>query len=160
MTVGLAERRTSTDGPQTVEGNFPLDHLYTVGVAGERVLRELRDRGQLLGTRCPNCQVTYAPATLYCERCLARLEEWVQVPLEGTLISFTVLHRDVDGAPLPGPAILGLIELDGVTGSIVHWVGGMDPADVLVGRRVRGELRPPAERRGSLADIACFRPTE
>src|SRR5437899_466618 len=61
MTVGRAERATTASGPQTVEGDFPLDYVYTVGIAGERVLRELRDHGRLLGTRCPTCQVTYAP---------------------------------------------------------------------------------------------------
>jgi uncharacterized OB-fold protein len=64
----------------------------------------------------------------------------------------------VDGAPLPTPAILGLIELDGVTGSqLVHWIGGVDTANASPGLRVRAELRPPAERRGSITDIRCFR---
>jgi uncharacterized OB-fold protein len=157
--VGLAERVSSLSGPQTVEGDFPLEHLYTVGIAGERVLRELRDHGRLLGTRCPACEVTYAPARMYCERCLAELDEWVQVPLEGTLSSVTVVYRDVDGAELPSPAILGLIELDGVTGSqLIHWIGGVDASQASPGLRVRAEFRPPEERRGSITDIRCFRP--
>jgi uncharacterized protein len=158
--VALAERSVATSTPQTVEGDFPLDYLYTVGVAGERVLRELQDNGRLLGTRCAACQVTYAPARIYCERCLAELREWVDVPLEGTLASFTVVYRDVDNRPLAAPAILGLIELDGATGGFVHWIGGVEAAELAIGRRVRADLRPRAERRGSITDIAYFRPSD
>jgi uncharacterized OB-fold protein len=96
---------------------------------------------------------------MYCERCLAELHEWVQVPLEGTLTSVTVVHRDVDGAPLPAPAILGLIELDGVSGSqLVHWIGGVNVAQAQPGLRVRAELKPVGDRRGSITDIKFFRP--
>jgi uncharacterized OB-fold protein len=146
--------------PATVEGDFPLEYLYTVGVAGERVLRELRDHGRLLGTRCSACQVTYAPARIYCERCLAELNEWVEVPLAGTLASFTVVYRDVDNRPLARPAILGLIELDGASGGFIHWISGVKAEALTVGQRVRGELRPRAERRGSITDIAFFRPAD
>ncbi len=154
-----ADKNTTTALPQTVEGIFPLEYLYTAGIAGERVLRALKDHGTLLGSRCPACEVTYVPGRLYCERCLSPLEEWLEIPLEGTLASYTVVHRDLDGNPLSPPAILGLIELDGVGGTFVHWVGNSEPDKLAIGQRVCAEMRPKADRRGSITDIAFFRPS-
>jgi uncharacterized OB-fold protein len=155
--VGLLERVGAIDDIRTIEGDIPIQHVYTAGVAGERVLRELKDNGRLFGTRCATCQVTYAPARRYCERCLSPLDEWVEVPLAGTLASFTIVRVDLDGNPLPRPGILGLIDLDTATGSLVHWVSGVAPDRLRIGQRVAAELRQPAERRGSITDIAHFR---
>jgi uncharacterized OB-fold protein len=121
------------------------------------VLRELKDSGRLFGTRCDACQVTYAPARQYCERCLSPLDEWVEVPLAGTLASFTIVRVDLDGNPLPQPGILGLIDLDNATGCFVHWIAGVEPDRLRVGQHVAAELRSPGERRGSITDIAHFR---
>lgn len=157
--MGLSERIASGDRLRTWDGDFPLEHLYTVGVAGERALRELKDRGRLLGTRCSRCEVTYAPARLYCERCLARLDEWVPIALEGTLASYTVVHQDVDGQPLAQPVVVGLIALNDATGHFVHRLGEVDDQPPRLGMSVEAVLKPPGERTGSIDDIRYFRPT-
>ncbi len=156
--MALTERIASGDDLRTWQGNFPLEHLYTVGVAGERALRELKDNGRLLGTRCPTCQVTYAPARLYCERCLARLDEWVSIALEGTLASYTVIHQDVDGNPLVPPVVVGLIALADATGHFVHRLGEVDGRPPRLGMAVEAVLKPAGERTGSIEDIRYFRP--
>lgn len=156
--MGLSERLSRADQLRTWPGVFPIEHLYTVGVAGERVLRELKEKGRLLGTRCAACQVTYAPARLYCERCLARLEEWVPVPLEGTLASYTVVHQDLDGQPLDPPQLVGLIQLPDVNGYFVHRLGEFGSTQPRLGTRVEALLKPAAERVGSINDIRYFRP--
>jgi uncharacterized OB-fold protein len=156
--MGLTERIASNEQIGAWEGHFPLEHRYTVGVAGERVLRELKDNGRFLGTRCPRCQVTYAPARLYCERCLSRLDEWLPIPLVGKLASYTVVHRDVEGERLSPPLVVGLIELDGATGGFVHRVGGVDPGQLRLGQRVAARLRPAGERTGSINDVEFFQP--
>ena len=141
-----------------MEGDFPLEHLYTVGVAGERVLRELKDNGRLLGSRCSACQVTYAPARLYCERCLTRLDEWMPVPLEGTLASYTVVHQDVDGRPLDRPELVGLISFPDVNGHFIHRLGEVEAGQLQIGMRVEALLKPASDRIGSINDIRYFRP--
>lgn len=156
--MGLSERLASRDQLRTWTGDFPLEHVYTVGVAGERSLRHLMDQGTLLGTRCSACEVTYAPARLYCERCLARLDEWVPVALVGTLASFTVVHQDVDGEPLPVPAVVGLIALRDATGHFIHRLGEVGAGPPRLGATVEAVLKPPAERIGSITDIRYFRP--
>jgi uncharacterized OB-fold protein len=156
--MGLSERVATNAECGRWEGSFPLEHLYTVGVAGERVLRELEAEGRLLGSRCTACQVTYAPARQYCERCLARLNEWVDIPLIGTLASYTVVHRDVDGRRLDPPQLVGLIALDGADGVFLHRLGGAPPEWWHLGRRVTGLMLPESERVGSINDIAYFGP--
>lgn len=158
--MGLSERIASGDRLGTWEGDFPLEHLYTVGVAGERVLRELKDHGRLLGTHCPSCEVTYAPARLYCERCLTRLEEWVPVALAGTLASYTVVHQDVDGRLLERPVTVGLIALNEADGHFVHRLGEIDGGTPRIGMSVEAVLKLPSERVGSINDIRYFRPVQ
>lgn len=155
--MALTERIARRDDLRTWQGNFPLEHLYTVGVAGERALRELKDNGRLLGTRCPTCQVTYAPARLYCERCLARLTEWVPIALEGTLASYTIVHQDIDGNPLDSPVVVGLIALTHATGHFVHRLGEVDGRPPRLGMAVEAVLKPAPERTGSIEDIRYFR---
>src|SRR3989304_8423758 len=60
-------------------GDFPLSHLYTMGVAGERFLREIKDKGRFLGARCQECAYTYLPPSLFCSRCFRRLDDWREV---------------------------------------------------------------------------------
>ena len=115
--MGLSERMASNRRRGEWEGNFSLEHLYTVGVAGERALRVLKDDGELVGTRCSACGVVYAPARLYCERCLRRLSEWVPVALRGSLESSTIVHRGIDGDYLQTLITVGLIHLEGSNGS-------------------------------------------
>lgn len=156
--MGLTERISNGDHLETWQGSFPLEHLYTVGIAGERVLRELKDHGRLLGTRCGRCEYTYVPARLYCERCLARLDEWIPVPLRGSLASYTTVFQDVDGRPLDPPTLMGLIALDESSGYLVHRLGEVEERSLRIGMTVEGVMKPIGERVGSIDDIRHFRP--
>src|SRR5207247_10607474 len=70
---------------------------YTAGVAGERFFQTLRSRGVLAVTRCAECQVTYLPPRLYCERCFADLSQaWAEVAPGGRVHTYTVVCEDQD----------------------------------------------------------------
>lgn len=140
-------------------GDIPLESVYTVGVAGERWLRALQAEGKLYGTRCARCEITYVPARLYCERCMAHLEDdtWTEVGPGGMVESFTVLRVDVDGRPA-APRTLALIRLDGADTLFVHDLGELGHQKASIGLRVKAVLKPPPERQASVRDIACFVP--
>ena len=89
-------------------GDMPITSRYTAGIAGERFFREIKDNARFLGTRCETCDLIYVPATMFCERCFAELDEWVEVPSRGTVFTYTVLYRDLDDKPLDPPADPGL----------------------------------------------------
>ncbi len=137
---------------------FPLTGRYTYGIAGERFFREIKDNARFMGTRCPTCDLVYVPPRLYCERCFAHLDEWVEVSPVGTVATFTVLHVDLDENPLPEPQIVALVELDGADGGLVHFLGEVEPDDVYTGMPVEAVFKPAEERVGAITDIRYFRP--
>ncbi len=141
-------------------GEMPLASRYTAGIAGETFFREIKDNARIVGTRCSNCDLVYVPAAIFCERCFAELDEWVQVSNQGTVFTYTVLYRDLDDQPLDPPAILAYVKLEGSTGGLVHYLGEIDPEDVHVGLEVEPLFKDAAEREGSILDIEYFRPAD
>lgn len=139
-------------------GDIPIESTYTAGIAGERFLRALKDEAKLLATRCDDCGITYAPARLYCERCLANLNDnWTEVGPEGTVQSFTVLHLDHDGSRRPEPDVMAAIQLDGADTVLIHRLTPADAENVKIGTRVTPVFKPAELREGSILDIDHFR---
>ena len=139
-------------------GDIPISSRYTAGVAGERFFREIKDNARFLGTRCSHCDMTFVPATMFCERCFAHLDEWREVSSVGTIFSYTILHVDLDEGRLPEPRILAYIKLDESDGGLVHFLSNVQPQDVDFGLRVKAVFRPPEEREGSIRDVRFFEP--
>jgi uncharacterized OB-fold protein len=137
-----------------IPGALPVSFRYTPGVANTAFFEALRDRGVLLGSRCPSCGTTYLPARLFCERDFAELTADVECGPEGTIESWTVGHVNVDDEPLDRPATLALVRLDGADTVLMHRLVGVEsPA---IGMRVRATLRD--DRSGSINDLEGFAP--
>jgi len=139
-------------------GDIPITSRYTVGIAGERFFREIKDHARFLGSRCAGCGLTYMPPALFCERCFVPLDDWVEVASTGTVFTYTVLYLDLDEQPLAEPDILAYVRLDGSDGGLVHRLGEVDLDQVEIGMRVEAIWKPPQEREGAIADIKYFRP--
>jgi uncharacterized OB-fold protein len=137
-------------------GDLPVTSRYTYGLAGERFFRAIKDDGQILGTRCLHCERIYVPAALFCERCLAQLDEWVDVGTTGELHTFTLLYQDYDGSEREAPQIVAFISLG--DGGLVHQLGEVALEDLEIGMQVEAVFKPPNERSGSILDIAYFKP--
>jgi uncharacterized OB-fold protein len=140
----LSERR--------IEGGIPVRFRYTPGVGNGAFFEALAERGVFLGSRCADCGVTYLPARIFCERCLAALVPDTECGPEGTLDSWTVAHEDVDGAPLDPPVTWALVRLDGADTVLLHRL--LAPAEI--GARVRAVLRE--DRVASVLDLEGFEP--
>ncbi len=138
-------------------GDIPITSRYTVGIAGERFFREIKDNARFLGIRCEACGLTYVPPAMFCERCFAQLDDWVEVAGTGTVFTYTVLHLDLDEKPLAEPDILAYVKLDGSDGGLVHRLGEVSPDQVEIGMRVEAVFKPEDEREGSILDIEYFR---
>lgn len=139
-------------------GDIPITSRYTAGIAGEKFFREIKDNARIVGARCEACGLTYVPATMFCERCFAELDEWVEIASRGEIFTYTVLYRDLDEKPLDPPAVLAYVKLDGSDGGLVHYLGEIDPECVCIGMEVEAVFKDAAERQGSILDIAYFRP--
>lgn len=154
----MIERIARPEEVRRWEGDLPVRHRYTPGVAGDVFFTALRDRGVLLGSRCDACSYTYVPARLFCERCLAELAADVEVGPGGTLVSFTIAFAGLEGGALEEPATIGLVRLDGADAVLVHRIVDAGDEPLEIGERV--EVVLAAERTGSILDIEGFRPTE
>jgi uncharacterized OB-fold protein len=135
-----------------IEGGLPVAFRYTPGVGNTAFLEALRDRGVFLGSRCADCGVTYLPARIFCERCLAGLTPDIECGPEGTLESWTVAHHDVDGNALDAPVTYALVRLDAADTVLLHRL--LAPA--AIGARVRAIVVD--DRAASIHDIEGFEP--
>ncbi len=144
------------DAPSARLGCMPVTSRYTFGLAGERFFRAIKEEGLILGTRCHRCQRTYVPATIFCERCLAELEEWVDVGTVGEVHTYTLLHVNLDGTFCETPEVVAFIRLG--DGGLVHRLGEVEPGAVAIGMPVQAVFKPAPEREGSILDIVYFRP--
>ncbi len=140
------------------QGDIPITSRYTAGLAGERFFREIKDNARFVGTHCESCDLIYVPATMFCERCFAELDEWVNVPNRGHVFTYTVLYRDLDEKPLDPPAVLAYVKLEGSDGGLVHYLGEVDGECVCIGMEVEAVFKDAAEREGTILDILHFRP--
>ncbi len=156
--MSLIERITKVGDAQVWYDNMPVESVYTVGIAGERFLRAIKDQGAIMGTVCPTCNLTYLPPMMYCERCFAELEEWVEVGTKGTVYSYTILGVSLEEEPLEEPQILALIRMEGVHGGLVQRLGEVKPEDVEIGMAVEAVFKPQKQREGSILDIEYFKP--
>ena len=138
------------------EGNVPIRHRYTPGVAGTAFFTALRDRGQLIASTCPACGITYCPPRLFCERDFSEMEPTETVGPGGVLESFSVGYVGVEGEPLDEPVALGLIRPDGADTVLMHFV--VDAEELEIGARVEAVFLPKAKRTGAMGDLRGFRP--
>ena len=140
-------------------GTMPVQYLYTAGVAGERFFQTLRSRGVLAVTRCAECQVTYLPPRLYCERCFTDLSQaWAEVAPGGRVHTYTVVCEDQDGRPLDPPQVVAFVRIDGTDGGLIGRLLRLRLQDVRVEMPVDAVLAPPRRRRGRMDDILGFAP--
>jgi uncharacterized OB-fold protein len=156
--MALIERISNVRDAKVWYDNIPIQNQYTVGVAGERFFRAIKDQGVILGSVCPTCDLTYVPPVMYCERCFAELEEWVDVGTRARVYTYTILGLSLEGDPLREPEILALVKMDGVHGGLVHRLGGVKPEDVQIGMAVEAVFKTEQERQGSILDIKFFKP--
>jgi uncharacterized OB-fold protein len=156
----VLEKIENPDEIRRWEGDLPLKHRYTPGVGGEAFFTALRDRGVLLGSRCANCDYTYVPARMFCERCFAELAADTEVGPGGELVSFTILFEGIEGEPLDLPEVIGAVRLDGADAVLIHRVLELTDEPLEIGERVEVALRPEPDRTGSILDIEGFRRAE
>ena len=135
-----------------IEGDFPVHFRYTAGIAGENFLREIKDNGRLVATRCNNCQLNYLPPRIYCERCMSKLEEYVQIENVGVIQSYTVCTQDNEGKQLAEPVNVAFVRFTSAHGGLIHRTSG----EVCVGDKVRAVFKDKSSRTGSILDIKYF----
>jgi len=156
--MGITEKITKNIDITSWKDKIPLNYIYTVGIAGERFFREIKDNGKIVGTKCDKCNVIYVPPKIYCERCFSRLENYIDVGTKGTVHTFTICYENVDGTKKEEPTIIAMVKIDGTDGGLIHWLCEVDPKEVKIGMTVEAIFKAKEEREGSILDIKYFKP--
>jgi len=140
-------------------GQIYIPNTFSAGAVGSKFLISLRDKGTILGTRCPTCNRVYVPARSVCKDCFAQLDEWVEVSDKGTVLTYAI---DLESKPVIQPAeppiVHAIIQLDGADTGFVHMLGEVEPEQLAVGMRVQAVFKPKKEREASILDIKYFKP--
>jgi uncharacterized OB-fold protein len=131
-------------------GSIPLEYRYTAGVAGQRFLSSLKERGRIICSRCRRCGERRVPPRLYCIKCYSEITDYEDLEGEWTVVSFAVERVR------PEAIVYGLLRFQGVEGGLVHRLIGVEPERVRVGMKVVPVMRET--RTGSILDIEGFRP--
>ena len=136
-------------------------YAWDAGVAIGGYLDGLK-RGVILGRVCHGCDRTLVPPRMFCERCFRPTDAWATVRDTGTVNTFSLAYITWDMRELTEPDIPAVIDLDGASPGIgiMHKLGEVDPKTVHTGMRVKAVWKPPAEREGSILDIAYWTPIE
>ncbi len=157
--MAITERIAKTTDLGAWQGEIPMEYIYTMGRAGEKFFRAIKDKGQFLGTRCEKCDLVYVPPRIYCEECMARLENnYLEVSKKGVVHTFTLCYEDVNGKRLDKPQLVAMINLEETDGGLVHFLGEVEPKNVYIGMPVEVVFKPKKDRCGDIMDIKYFRP--
>jgi uncharacterized OB-fold protein len=99
---------------------------------------------------------------MFCEQCFRPTDEWTEEKDTGTVNTFSLAYITWDMRTLRNPDIPAVIELDGASPGIgiMHKLGRVDPKSVHTGMRVKAVWKPPAQREGSILDIAYWKPID
>lgn len=133
-----------------------LDYTIVAGVAQTRFLRAITE-GRLIGERGHDGKVYVPSKGVDPVHGTATIGE-VPVADVGTVTTFCIIAIPFEGQALTPPYVAGSILLDGADLPLFHLVGGVDPALVRMGMRVKAVWRDQLEP--TLASIAYFEPAD
>lgn len=146
----------------TTEWEPDLKYAWDNGVAIGRYLAELKE-GRIIARACHQCRRIMLPPRMFCELCFRPTDEWLYVRDTGVVNTFSIAYVNWDASrrgPKEPPLLPAVIEIDGASPQmgIMHMLGGVDPAAIKIGMKVRAVWKDPAERTGAITDILYFEP--
>ncbi|MBE0480192.1 MAG: Zn-ribbon domain-containing OB-fold protein [Dehalococcoidia bacterium] len=145
-----------SDEPVVVEVIAHSNFLVSAGATNTKFLNSLKDDKKILGLTCPKCKKVYVPPRLHCPTCFVRMSEWVDLSGKGTLSSYTVVRYKEPYMPKEPPFAYGIIQLDGASTGMPHFLGGVDLDKIKIGMRLEPVFKE--QREGSILDIDYFKP--
>jgi uncharacterized OB-fold protein len=147
--------------PVAIRSKPVLRYRYAAGRYASLFLHGLRE-GKILASRCSKCDRTLVPPRIACTGCFGRMEEIVEVPARGTLLTYTVVTfpflDPFTGVQRPIPYCYGMVRFEGTTNSFQYFLSEKDPSRLRAGMAVEAVFRE--RRKGEIADLVHFRPLE
>mgnify|MGYP005844408373 CR=1 FL=1 len=93
---------------------------------------EFLKRREFKTTRCEKCEKKFFPPRSFCPYCFCKDIEWIDLPREGILWSFTTQERALRFSK---PDVIGFVQINGI-GKILSKIDG-DINNLKIGMKVR-----------------------
>ncbi len=108
---------------------------------------------KLYGTRCPKCGLIYLPPRAHCwnPKCKLQETEWIEMPLEGVIVTYTIMAFAATPFLPELPFILAYVKVGDSVTALPIQLKEIDPLDVHIGLKVKIKFKE--ERKGDLMDI-------
>jgi len=112
---------------------------FTISIERIRRFFEALAEGKVLATRCKETGTIYFPPQLDCPEAPDSEVEWVEMPREGELLTWTVINTKPYTFSHYDDYIVGVARMsNGV--NVLAWVRERDPSKLRVGMKVRLEV--------------------
>jgi hypothetical protein len=69
-------------------------------------------RGKLMGGKCRKCGKIHFPPRPLCDSCFSKDFEWVEMPTEGKLLTYTIIHVAPAQFQSMAPYAMGIVQLE------------------------------------------------
>ncbi|HEY1688371.1 MAG TPA: Zn-ribbon domain-containing OB-fold protein [Solirubrobacteraceae bacterium] len=114
----------------------PRSNLADIG----RPYFEAAERGQLLLPRCNSCGRHFFYGTVLCQHCRSDDWDWVPSAGNGSIYSYTVVHRPL-GSSLKAPYVVVVVTLEEGVRVMANLLDA-DPEAVAIDQRVQVDFAP------------------
>jgi uncharacterized protein len=143
--------------PSSIEIQHTASHPESVFLRG-------LEEGKLLGARTKHGRggqpgKVYFPAREADPATGMQLDEFVELPDEGTVTTFAVINIPFAGQRIKPPYVAAYVLLDGADIPFLHLVTEIDASEVRMGMRVQAVWKPREEWGLGIDNISHFRPT-
>ncbi|MEM3627247.1 MAG: Zn-ribbon domain-containing OB-fold protein [Candidatus Bathyarchaeia archaeon] len=92
-------------------------------------------QNKLMGGKCKKCGKVHLPPRPLCDRCLSNEFEWVEIPPNGKLLTYTVIHVAPPQFQGMAPYAVGIVQLEGGL-KIPGMIRGIAPEKIKVGMQL------------------------
>lgn len=150
--------------PVTVQVTPSFIEIQHTASLPETTFLKALEEGKLLGGRTRNGRdgkpgkVYFPPKEADPATGLA-LDEFIELPDQGTVTTFAVINIPFSGQRIKPPYVAAYVLLDGADIPFLHLVTEIDPADVRMGMRVQAVWKPREEWGLGIDNIDYFKPT-
>jgi uncharacterized protein len=103
-------------------------------------VRETPQRYRMVAGRCTSCGVVAFPPKKTCPGCRCERIDPFNLPDEGTLVTWTVIHSAPDTFDMQTPYVIAIVDL-GLGVTVTAQVVDCDPTELSAGQSVRRVLR-------------------
>lgn len=124
--------------PLIVKSSYTIDYIHSFAQDSE-FFRALGKK-KLLGSKCTKCGYKYATPRGHCMMCGAETE-WVEMPHEGKIHSFTTCYFGSEVFLPETPFNLVLVEFEGFDSLFMARLIGADQEDLYIGMPIRAKFK-------------------